>query len=281
VQNRLTDESRADRNPRGTRLLVLALASIACHGVSALKLEVLEDRSVEIRDGVITRPDGTKVSSPDLPFFVGQSASAATAPPPIVAAGSATFSGSLLSTLAVVADPGDAPDASLCISFRYTSTITGRVIAATGGIAAASGGGSAILVDASVLPVTAAALNPASVVVIPTVGPARTIFSRGPLSIASTGAEQSATQQAQGAFLVRAGDTIDYSLGVGYAIRAEPTTGAATANASQSLQMDASPSACAAQAVPGLSIPALVLLAALLVGSYAAVNRRRRPRTES
>ncbi|MEO8487605.1 MAG: hypothetical protein ABI585_14850 [Betaproteobacteria bacterium] len=232
--------------------------------------------NTRMRDGVVVLAPAGKVSSPDLPSAFsgtsGPNAFVANSGVPVGGSGSQTS----LNTYTIVADPGDAAGASLCLAYRFSAIATGTVVSATASVAGGIADPAGFSVSAAAAPATVTAPNPLVMRVTPAVGPVITIFSLGPVSYAAA-TTQSVSLARSGQFKVQAGDVITFNLAIGDAARAEPTTGDAISSSTNSFSI----AECRNVPVPTLSSPltallAILLLAVTLAGGFAQVRRSRR-----
>jgi hypothetical protein len=246
----------------------------------AMQAHVTKRDSVQTRNGVIVQPGPANISAPGLPIQVpqeGQNTVTGGEGGPSVS----TYTGTITVQFSAISDPGDPVGASLCIGYEYSANTSGVVTVSPGSAAGGAGGLSGFSLDSSSSPATATVPNPATLVVTPSVGPVRTIFSLGPATLATTGALQTTSLAQSGYISIQAGDTVDFQTEAGFAIRGEPTAGSASGAYSQSIAFSqASPQACsgpvaAATPVPVFGRGAVTLLAISLSGLGLVVLRRR------
>lgn len=200
-------------------------------------------------------------------YSVGSSATATAG-----ANGSSSLQNTLATTFTVVADPGDPPDVSVCLTYDFTGDASATVNVPTGSVAGGSGGTAGFAVSVGP-PAAVTAPSPATLTVTPAVGPVRTLFSLPGQTFATTSA-QSIQLKASGGFRAIPGDVIAIESTFGVAEFVNSPAGAAQGQARSTFKLDA----CKVEVVPTLSGPpsAMLLVLLVLAASLASTTLRRR-----
>jgi hypothetical protein len=256
-------------------LVAMAVSSLMPGGVVAMTLRPVGDATAHSAMGAaqVVLAGGEKVATtPDLPNPTGGGAGfgGTSSDLPIYGAASVANSG----TYQVVAEAGDGPGATLCVTYAYTAsrnvTISGGVSSVGTAIGGASGTWSN---DYTTQPVQAALDAPAALRVQRAGGPLETLFSVGPIVEVHTATATPLSLARTGSFVVRPGDEIQLDLRAGVVGRGE--IGSTT---NSFVQYQIAFGRCVVAPVPMLSPAANAAVAALLLLlALGAMAWRRRP----
>ena len=259
------------------RLPALAMSLALLAPEAALAVSARGSSAVtDLRDGALVARPATKVSSVNFPLLQDASQNISPTVPNGGVAGTTQATIGFGGNIDFVADPGDPPNATLCVRYRFRGQVAGVVDAPTASVAGGVGSSVGFTTDNSVQPVTIAMPNPLELILTPGVGPAQTIFSASPQSfVQSTVGGNAASITRRGTFLVRAGDNLTWQFTTASVARAEPPAAQARITTSE---MQFSLGDCTLPVVPAVSPPGLAALAALLAFAAMMVGRRRRAR---
>jgi hypothetical protein len=266
------------RRLRLAGMVVAALMAAAPQAAFALSASVHATTS-DRRDGVVVGGPEVKVSSTDLPLNQDAVQGFGPVVPSGGSAGASQGTIQFQAQATFVADPGDAPNATMCVSYRFFANVAASVDSATASVAGGIGSPTGASSDSSTQPVTVTIPNPVTLTRTPLVGPVQTLFTAPPKTFATSSGAGNVSINQVGTFQALAGDIVDFAMTTQVVARAEPPAGSATISSSQahfSLQ------ACRDQPVPALSdagvrwLAVLVMLTALLAGGFGALRRTRR-----
>jgi len=256
----------------GFALMALPLQALALH------LQQTSSGQSVTRNGVAATDGIAKLTiAPSLPYSLADSGTiTATATADGAAISSSTVTNTPVFTVA--SDPGDAPNAELCLNFHYAASGSGAVTVGTGSIAGGAGGTTGFVVNAAAGPASVTAPNPVSLTRTPLVGSPVLVVEAGPSTFATTGASQQFQMTASGSVLVSAGDTLALDSVLALGARGEIPDGSAFGTYHTSFRLNACPG-------PAVPVPTLsnrgnwALASLLLVIALVLLARRRASNT--